>query len=131
MILRHNFRANSSLLPLARKLQEARLSCSAHFPKRVFRDSAWDILIELFIAEQEGRKVCLKEVAAIAGESATGSVRRIDELEDAGLICRRPDQSDRRRTTLLLSSAGYEGMRYMIDQLFDERAYMTVETSKV
>ncbi|HUD91872.1 MAG TPA: MarR family transcriptional regulator, partial [Sphingobium sp.] len=62
----------TSLLALARQTQQARINCCQHFPKHVFRDSAWDIMLELFAVAEEGHSLCVKDVMAISGESATG-----------------------------------------------------------
>ena len=72
-----------SLVALARQTQQARINCSQHFPKHVFRDAAWDIMLELFIVAEEGRNMCVKETMAVSGESATSTMRRIEGLEEA------------------------------------------------
>lgn len=81
--------SGTSLLALARQTQQARINCSEHFPKHVFRDSAWDIMLELFAVAEEGRFLCVKDIMAISGESATGTMRRIESLEEAELVVRR------------------------------------------
>lgn len=106
------------ILMLARKARKARAQCSNSFPKHVFRDTAWDIMLELFIERQEGRSLCVKDVMAISGDSATGTMRRLEGLEAAELITRRFDQRDHRRTLVLLSEKGTEAMNTYLGHLF-------------
>ena len=107
------------LLALARQTQQARINCSQHFPKNVFRDSAWDIMLELFVVAEEGRTTCVKDVMAISGESATGTIRRIESLEEAGLVRRRYDPRDHRRMLVELSGKGQEAMISFLHHLFE------------
>lgn len=109
----------ASLLALARQTQQARIHCSAHFPKHVFRDSAWDIMLELFITAEEGRTLCVKDIMAISGESATGTIRRIEGLEEAQLVVRRYDPRDHRRMLVELSGRGREAMISFLEHLFE------------
>lgn len=108
-----------SLLALARQTQQARIHCSQHFPKHVFRDSAWDIMLELFVVAEEGRTLCVKDTMAISGESATGTIRRIESLEDADLVVRRYDPRDHRRMLVELSDKGRDAMISFLYHLFE------------
>ena len=109
----------TSLLALARQTQQARINCCQHFPKHVFRDSAWDIMLELFAVAAEGNALCVKDVMAISGESATGTIRRIESLEEANLIVRRCDTRDHRRMLVELSEKGRAAMISYLHHLFD------------
>ncbi|MEC3910178.1 MarR family winged helix-turn-helix transcriptional regulator [Sphingobium sp. CR2-8] len=111
--------ADPSLLSLARQTQQARINCSQHFPKNVFRDSAWDIMLELFIVAEEGGRMCVKDTMAISGESATGTIRRIEGLEEAKLIVRRYDPVDHRRMLVELSGKGRAAMVSFLHHLFE------------
>lgn len=109
----------SSLLSLARKTQQARIQCSPDFPKHVFRDSAWDIMLELFIVAEQGHRMCVKETMAISGESATGTIRRLESLEEANLVFRRYDPGDHRRVLVELSGKGRAAMVSFLHHLFE------------
>jgi DNA-binding MarR family transcriptional regulator len=108
-----------SLVTLARKAQQARINCSQHFPKNVFRDSAWDIMLELFICEEMDRAICVKEVMTISGDSATGTIRRLESLEEAGLTRRCHDPRDHRRMLVKLDEKGRVAMISFLHHLFD------------
>jgi len=107
------------LVELARKAQQARINCSQHFPKSVFRDSAWDIMLELFIREEMERDICVKEVMTISGDSATGTIRRLERLEEAGLTRRSYDPADHRRMLVKLEERGRIAMMSFLRHLFD------------
>ncbi|WP_137405868.1 MarR family transcriptional regulator [Sphingobium sp. MP9-4] len=111
--------SDESLLVLARQTQQARINCSDHFPRNVFRDSAWDIMLELFITGEEGRVLCVKDVMVISGESATGTIRRIEGLEAAQLVTRDYDPRDHRRILVNLSERGREAMESFLRHLFE------------
>jgi DNA-binding MarR family transcriptional regulator len=108
-----------TLLQLARQTQKARINCSKHFPKNVFRDSAWDIMLELFIVAEEQRTMCVKEAVAVSGETPTSSLRRIEGLEEAGLVIRSYDPIDHRRVLVTLSAKGRTAMISFLKHLFD------------
>lgn len=111
--------ADPSLLSLARQTQQARINCSRHFPKNVFRDSAWDIMLELFIVAEEGRRMCVKDTMAVSGDSATGTIRRIEGLEEANLVVRRYDPIDHRRMLVELTGKGRAAMVSFLHHLFE------------
>jgi DNA-binding MarR family transcriptional regulator len=106
------------LLEFARRLLEARALSARFFPKDVFRDSMWDMMLELFIAGEEPRRICVKQLMAVSGESPTGTVRRIDRLEEVRLIRRRPDPEDNRRVLVELTESGRKAMNSMLRYLF-------------
>lgn len=106
------------LLDFARRTRAARDSHARHFPKDVFRDTAWDIMLELFIASEESRNLCVKEAMLVAGESPAGAARRLDSLENAGLIRRGLDPADHRRVLLHLSQHGRKAMFSFLCEMF-------------
>jgi hypothetical protein len=107
-----------SLLELARKTQVTRGKIAKLFPRNVFRDSAWDLMLELFVGAQEQRSVCVKQLVLVSGETSTSALRRIDSLEQAGLLRRCHDPKDQRRVSVILTPAGEEAMTAMLSHLF-------------
>ena len=80
------------------------------------RDSAWDILLGLLIAEVEGRRVSVSSACIAARLPATSALRQVSMLEAAGLIERQPGVEDRRRTYVRLSGSAQAMMlRYFED----------------
>lgn len=113
-----SFQPANSLVAFARRVLEARTRCAAFFPKDVFRDAAWDMMLEIFIATEEARMLCVKHVVLASRESATGAMRRIEGLEQAKLIKRVADPMDHRRVRVELTSSGYEAMTALLKQLY-------------
>lgn len=113
-----SFARQLSLLDCARMTRSARARHSDTFSKGVFRDRAWDIMIELFIADGERRSLCMKDAMIIAEDSPAGSVRRVDSLEEAGLVERTVDPDDHRRVLIRLSDRGTHAMTGFLRDLY-------------
>lgn len=111
------FADGSGLHLIARRVLEARRRLGALSPGDLLRDTAWDMMLELFIALQTGRRLCVKDLTLLCGESPAGAVRRIDRLQAAGLVGRKVDRQDHRRVFVELSDRGFEAMRAMLEDL--------------
>lgn len=107
-----------ALIDFARQTQAMRAKVAKIFPRDIFRDSAWDMMLELFVAARERRSVCVKQLVLISGETPTSALRRIDRLEEAGLLLRRTDPADHRRVMIELAPKGDEAMCAMLRNLF-------------
>ena len=81
------------------------------FAGELFADPAWDMLLDLFAAELERRRVSVSSLCIAAAVPPTTALRWIGTLHDAGLFERHADPSDRRRAYIALSAKGIEGMR--------------------
>lgn len=69
----------------------------------MFEEAAWDILLDLFISEREGREVPVSSACIAAHVPHTTALRWLGVLEDRGALLREPDPSDKRRINLRLS----------------------------
>jgi hypothetical protein len=67
------------------------------FGMPVFRDPAWDMLLDLMVATDEERPVSVSGLCHAAGVPTTTALRHLDRLEELGLIARAPDPCDKRR----------------------------------
>jgi|GEM_PF-2727202 len=86
-----------------------------------------DILLDLFINEDIGRKVSVSD-AAIAGQCpATTGLRWIRALEKAGLIQKTNDAGDHRRRFISLTSKGREMTLHCIQAFSTASTTMTPE----
>jgi len=63
----------------------------------VFRDPAWDMLLDLLVASEEGRRVSVTSLCHASGVPTTTALRHVDRLDELGLIDRIADPSDKRR----------------------------------
>lgn len=82
-----------------------------YFASELFADPAWDMLLDLFAAELERRRVSVSSLCIAAAVPPTTALRWIGTLHDAGLFERHADPSDRRRAYIALSEKGLSGMR--------------------
>lgn len=108
---------DNRLVEVARCVLKARTAALRHIPRGIFRDEAWDILLVLFISRGEGGKIIVKDLMATCGATPTGTMRRIDALERAGLIKRSPSPRDHRRVRVELTADGHHAMKSLIQDL--------------
>ena len=81
------------------------------FSDRIFERILADRKIDAFNGAQgrilyalwQGEAISLRELADRTGLAATTLTSMIDRMESAGLVCRTPDKSDRRKTLLTLT----------------------------
>ncbi|WP_394652941.1 winged helix DNA-binding protein [uncultured Sphingomonas sp.] len=64
----------------------------------VFGEPAWDMLLDLYQAERDGRVLAVSSVCIGANAATSTALRRMRELESRGLIERRRDPQDGRRS---------------------------------
>jgi DNA-binding MarR family transcriptional regulator len=88
---------------LAARMRIRRFDC---FPGEIFGDPAWDILLSLAQAAAEGRATQASNIGLEARVPLSTSLRRIQELEEYGLVRRWADPGDKRREFVGLSNAG-------------------------
>lgn len=110
------------LTDCARQLLHARKKIAALAPKGLFRDSAWDMMLELFISTEEGGIVYVKQMMLASGESAAAAMRRIDRLDKAEFLDRVPDMLDQRRVIVRLTERGRTAMLAMLKHVYDPMA---------
>ncbi|MCY1672268.1 winged helix DNA-binding protein [Novosphingobium sp. SL115] len=105
----------------AKKLYLSRRDRESNFPSPgMFHDPAWDILLDMFISYSENKFISVTD-ATLAGQvPATTALRWLWSLEKAGMIERKPDNSDKRRSFVTLTEAGLSHMRQIL-QAMDKR----------
>ncbi len=79
-----------SLGALARDLHARRRARDDLFEPGLFSEPAWDILLDLFALEQEGRPATLTMVASGASIPLETAQRFVGHLVGAGLVSREP-----------------------------------------
>lgn len=110
-----------SALALARKTYALRRKRSAIFGNPdLFGEPAWDILLDLYIAQAEGKSVSVSSACIGSAAPATTGLRWLGVLADEGLILREADPADQRRVLVRLTGAGRAAM---------ERYFQTVAES--
>lgn len=97
-------------LELARRAYADRRRRAKYFDISLFGEPAWDILLDLFIAAKEGRKVSVTSACIGAAVPSTTALRWIIVLENEELVSREDDPKDARRAFLYLTTKAYSQM---------------------
>lgn len=87
----------------ARNIIRLRRRREALFGRGLFGEPAWDMLLELYVAELAGRRECVSGLCCVSGVPSTTALRWIGLLENAGWISRTADPRDGRRSFLSLT----------------------------
>lgn len=93
-----------------RALVAARADREAIFESGLFNDPAWEMMLDLAVAEASHRPMSVTSLCIGSGAPTTTALRRIEDLEGAGLLARTPDRRDRRRVLVSLTELGRERM---------------------
>lgn len=97
-------------------LVAARADREAIFEGGLFSDPAWEMLLDLAFAEATGRSISVTSLCLASGASTTTALRRIDDLQEAGLLERVPDPADRRRILVTMTMKGREKMEMFVQR---------------
>lgn len=111
------------LTEAARHVYRARrLRARAFGDESLFGEPAWDLLLDLFIAESDGKSLSVTAACIGAAVPTSTALRWIVILESRGLVRRENDPADARRVFLHLTSEGYAKMNRYFSQLQREVA---------
>ena len=83
----------------------------------LFGEPAWDILLDVFIAQKSRREIQVSSVCIEAGVPSTTILRWLTRLELEGLIYRASDNVDGRRRFVRLTDAGEALMMRMLETM--------------
>lgn len=99
-----------------RAVVAARVDRDQIFKSDAFSDPAWDMLLDLAMAEASGRCVSVTSLCLASGVATTTAMRRMDDLQEADLVERFPDSNDRRRTLVRLTETGRARMHAFLEK---------------
>jgi DNA-binding transcriptional ArsR family regulator len=99
---------------MARKFYQMRRRRAAYFDPMLFAEPAWDMLLDLYIAEREGRAVAVLSACIGAAAPQTTALRWMRVLEEHGLIRKETDSKDARRIYVRLTEAAIGRMRSLL-----------------
>jgi DNA-binding transcriptional ArsR family regulator len=102
-------------LSLARGLLALRRARPRFLPGIHFADPAWDMLLDLYIAERSGSRVSVSSLCLAADVPQTTALRWIKLLTERGLLERRHDDADRRRINVALTAAAITALEACLD----------------
>ncbi len=78
-------------------------------------DPVWAMLLDLFEAHHSQKVRCVKSTCLASGVPATTAMRHLALMEELGLVERRPDRCDKRRTLLGLTDAALRKLHRYFD----------------
>ncbi|MDB5701148.1 MAG: hypothetical protein JWL66_1347 [Sphingomonadales bacterium] len=81
------------------------------FPADLFGEAAWDMLLDLMVAQVEGTQVAVSSLCIASAVPPTTALRAIRGMTERGLFVRVADHNDKRRIFIELSSATADAMR--------------------
>lgn len=110
--------AQQDFADLAREIYRSRRTRARVFSDdALFGEPAWDMLLDLFIAEAEGKQLSVTAACIGAAVPTSTALRWLVILEERGLVRRENDPRDARRVFLHLTSEGYARMTAYFTQL--------------
>ena len=101
----------------ARQLHRERRLRDAALSADLFGEPAWDILLDLFASELEGRTVRVSSACIAAAVPASTALRYLNEMERRGLLIRSPSPGDKRGQHIRLSDQTLRDMRDLLTRL--------------
>jgi predicted transcriptional regulator len=104
------------LLSIARHIYRSRRGRAEFFNAELFADPAWDILLDLFIAELCGKHVSTTRLCLAAAVPATTAHRYVAHLESVGLVTRANCETDGRVQLRSMTPKGFRLMRNYLEK---------------
>ncbi len=98
----------------ARAMLASRRKMEQFFPG-LFADPARDMLLDLFVAAEEGRELSVTSCCIAAMVPPTTALRWLTLLKEQGFVLEEPDLRDRRQKLLRLAPQARQQMRQFID----------------
>ena len=85
--------------------------------KGLCEDPAWDMLLDLYAARLEGRRVSVSSLCIAAAVAPTTALRWITRLTERRLLARTPDPGDRRRVFIGLTDEAVRALEAYLGAL--------------
>jgi len=87
------------------------------FPRGLFSDPAWDILLDLYVAQSEDRQVSLWNACQAAAVPETSGMRWLRILESRHLVKREEEMTDQDREWVSLTRDAVAGLNRWLDRM--------------
>jgi DNA-binding MarR family transcriptional regulator len=113
-------RDRATLAQFVARLRKLRLRRNEVIGAPLFRDPAWDMLLELFAAHESGRKVTVSSLCYASGVPPTTALRQLQRLERHGLLTRSGDSEDNRRWYIEPTAKAVASMATMAAMFFEQ-----------
>jgi len=113
-------RSRAVLADFAARIRNVRMKRNALIGAPLFRDPAWDMLLELFAAHENGRKMSVSLLCSASGVPLTTALRQLQRLEDYELVTRHGDSSDQRRCFVVPTAKAMASMESVAAELLEQ-----------
>lgn len=117
---------HDSAASVAAAIREFRRARSHFLPADIFGEPAWDLLLELFIADSEGRRLTGADVSARCEIPSTVLARWLKYLSKAGFVI--GDGDGDLTDQLTLSGKGMESLEQTISRARDLQSLLSKTT---
>lgn len=107
-------RIEAHLVRRAREIYQRRRWRDTHFGHGLFAEPAWDMLLDLYIAEAEGRDICVSSACIGAAVPMTTALRQVERMQRCGLLQRVKNPRDRRSTLIQLTDLAIRDMTHYL-----------------
>jgi hypothetical protein len=87
------------------------------FGTDIFRDPAWDMLLDLYVNRAEGRETSVSSLCIAGGVPATTGLRYVSSMEELGFLKRRKDHHDARRVLIDPDPLAMTGVERAVSRL--------------
>jgi DNA-binding MarR family transcriptional regulator len=111
--------SNARLGRFVDRLRRLRMRRNELVGSPLFRDPAWDMLLGLFAAHEQGQQVSVSSLCYASGVPQSTALRQIVRLETHGLVERRGDPADLRRSWVKASPRALAGIGSFVTLLFE------------
>ena len=95
------------------RMRKLRLKRNDVIGAELFRDPAWDMLLDLFASHERGERVSAIALSLSSGVPQSTALRTIQRLEEKGLIVREGDPDDLRRSWIRATPEVLSGIATM------------------
>jgi DNA-binding MarR family transcriptional regulator len=93
-----------------RRLRKIRMKRNEMMGTQMFRDPAWDMMLDLYAAHERSEKVSVSALCYASGVPQSTALRAVQRLEEQGMIERAGDPEDLRRSWVRASSKALAGI---------------------
>ncbi len=87
------------------------------FPRGLFSDPAWDILLDLYVAQAENRQVSVWNAYQAGAVRESSGMRWLQILESRHLVERQQDEPDQNIEWVILTRDAIAGMNRWLDRM--------------
>jgi len=109
--------ADEAIVQTARLVHSLRRRRNKLLGAELFSDTAWDLLLYLYVAGSEGDATGALDACAGTAAPQTTALRWIQRLEEAQMLVRDVDPTDARRDHVRLTPKAAHAMRNILEEL--------------